>query len=96
LYGTIVLDSFGVDMANGGGTVEGFAFAEEGTLHLDNVVSGGTILEKTFTPVNCTGVANLSNWTLLVNGNETSKHSVSVTENGKVRLFGLGLRVIVR
>ena len=96
LYGTITLDSFGVDMANGGGTVDGFAFAEEGTLHLDNVVSGGTILEKKFTPVNCTGVANLSNWTLLVNGAATSKYSASVSEDGKVRLTAVGMRLIVR
>ena len=96
LYGKITLDSFGVDMTSGGGTVEGFAFAEAGTLHLDNVVSGGTPLEKTFTPVNCTGVANLSNWTLLVNGAATSKYTASVSEDGKVRLASVAMRVIIR
>ena len=96
LYGTITLNSFGVDMTSGGGTVEGFAFAAEGTLSLDNVVSGGTLLEKTFTPVNCTGVANLSNWTLLVNGAATSKYTASVSEDGKVRLASVGMRVIIR
>ena len=96
LYGTITLNSFGVDMLSGGGTVEGFAFAEEGTLSLDNVVSGGTLLEKTFTPVNCTGVTNLSNWTLLVNGAATSKYSASVSADGKVRLTAVALRVIIR
>ena len=83
-------------MTSGGGTVEGFAFAAEGTLSLDNVVSGGTLLEKTFTPVNCTGVANLSNWTLLVNGAATSKYTASVSEDGKVRLASVGMRVIIR
>ena len=72
------------------------AFAEAGTLHLDNVVSGGTLLEKTFTPVNCTGVANLSNWTLLVNGAATSKYTASVSEDGKVRLASVAMRVIIR
>ena len=98
LYGVITLDSFGIDMTSGGGTVEGFAFAETGTLYLTGVDtdSGVNQWEKSFNPVNCTGVTNLSNWTLLVNGSETSKHSVSVTADGKVRLFGLGLRVIIR
>jgi hypothetical protein len=96
--GSQTIKKFRLDMASDGGTVEGFAFAETGTLYLIGVDtdSGVNQWEKSFHPVNCTGVANLSNWTLLVNGNETSKHSVSVTENGKVRLFGLGLRVIVR
>ena len=96
--GSQTITKFGLDMANGGGTVEGFAFAETGTLYLTGVDtdSGVNQWEKSFNPVNCTGVANLSNWTLLVNGSETSKHSVSVTADGKVRLFGLGLRVIVR
>jgi hypothetical protein len=96
LYGAITLDSFGIDMTSGGGTVEGFAFAEEGTLSLDNVVSGETLLEKTFTPVNCTGVTNLSNWTLMVNGGATSKYTASVSANGKVRLASVGMRVIIR
>ena len=94
--GSQTIKKFGFDMASGGGTVDGFSFAEEGTLHLDNVVSGGTILEKKFTPVNCTGVANLSNWTLLVNGAATSKYSASVSEDGKVRLTAVGMRLIVR
>lgn len=96
--GSQTITKFGLDMANGGGTVEGFAFEETGTLYLTGVDtdSGVSQWEKSFRPVNCTGVAYLSNWTLLVNGSETSKHSVSVTADGKVRLFGLGLRVIVR
>ena len=94
--GSQTIKKFGVDMTSGGGTVEGFAFAAEGTLSLDNVVSGGTLLEKTFTPVNCTGVANLSNWTLLVNGAATSKYTASVSEDGKVRLASVGMRVIIR
>ncbi|MBR3924903.1 MAG: autotransporter-associated beta strand repeat-containing protein, partial [Kiritimatiellae bacterium] len=96
--GSQTIKKFGIDMTSGGGTVEGFAFAETGTLYLTGVDtdSGVNQWEKSFNPVDCTGVTNLSNWTLLVNGSETSKHSVSVTADGKVRLFGLGLRVIVR
>ena len=98
LYGTVTLDSFCLDMASGGGTVEGFAFADTGALYLTGVDtdSGVNQWEKSFNPENCTGVTNLSGWTLYVNGSETSKHSVSVTAEGKVRLFGLGLRVIIR
>ena len=96
LYGTVTLDSFCLDMTSGGGTVEGFAFAEEGTLSLDNVISGETLLEKTFTSVNCTGVTNLSKWTLMVNGGATSKYTASVSADGKVRLASVGMRVIIR
>ena len=94
--GSQTIKKFGFDMASGGGTVDGFAFAEEGTLYIDNVVSGGTLLEKSFTPVNCTGVTNLSNWTLLVNDAATSKYSASVSADGKVRLTAVALRVIIR
>lgn len=98
LYGAITLDSFGIDMTSGGGIVEGFAFADTGALYLTGVDtdSGVNQWENSFNPENCTGVTNLSGWTLYVNGSETSKHSVSVTAEGKVRLFGLGLRVIIR
>ena len=94
--GSQTITKFGIDMTSGGGTVEGFDFAEEGTLSLDNVVSGETLLEKTFTPVNCTGVTNLSNWTLMVNGGATSKYTASVSADGKVRLASVGMRVIIR
>lgn len=96
--GRQTIKALSLDMASGGGTVEGFAFAETGTLHLTDVdtADGASQWEKSFNPVNCTGVTNLSGWKLLVNGNETSKHSVSVTADGKVRLFGLGLRMIIR
>ncbi len=94
--GSQTITKFCIDMTSGGGTVEGFAFAEEGTLSLDNVVSGETLLENTFTPVNCTGVTNLSNWTLMVNGGATSKYTASVSADGKVRLASVGMRVIIR
>ena len=96
--GSQSIKKFSLDMASDGGTVEGFAFAETGALYLAGVDTGSGVSqwEKSFYPVNCTGVTNLSGWTLYVNGSETSKHSVSVTADGKVRLFGLGLRVIIR
>jgi autotransporter-associated beta strand protein len=96
--GSQTIKKFRLDMASGGGTVEGFAFAETGTLYLIGVDtdSGVNQWEKSFNPENCTGMTKLSGWTLYVNGSETSKHSVSVTADGKVRLFGLGLRVIIR
>jgi autotransporter-associated beta strand protein len=98
LYGVITLDSFGIDMTSGGGTVEGFAFAETGTLQLSNVDTDSDLTqwENTFIPVNCTGVTNLSGWSFTVNGSDSSKYSVSVTENGMIRLVTLGLRVIIR
>ena len=94
LYGVNTLRSFGIDMATGGGTVDGFAFAEKGMLTVVNAPRGGAT--ASFTPVNCTGVANLSNWTLFINGNETSKFTVSATDEGSVRLIPIGFRLIIR
>ena len=94
LYGVNTLRSFGIDMATGGGTVDGFAFAENGTLTVVNAPREGAT--ASFTPENCTGVANLSNWTLFINGNETSKFTVSATDEGSVRLIPIGFRLIIR
>jgi autotransporter-associated beta strand protein len=97
LYGTITLDSFAVDMTSGGGTVEGFAFAESGTFSVVNVPSdAGMLKTASFTPVNCTGVENLSDWMLLVDGESTSKYSVKVASDGTVRLTSPAMRVIIR
>lgn len=88
---------FRIDMSAGGGTLKGFDFAENGTIHLVNVPEGtGNLKTASFTPVNCTGTDNISNWTLLVDGVATTKDTVTVSADGTVRLTTPALRVIIR
>ena len=46
--------------------------------------------------MNCTGIANIGAWDIVVNGKPTKKYRVSVTDDGKVRVTALGSRVIIR
>lgn len=94
--GVVTLSSFGIDMATGGGRVEGFSFAENGTLSFKNVGTGESIQERSFTPVDCTGVENMSNWTIVVDGRPSSIFHADVSSGGMVRLMRPGLRIIVR
>jgi hypothetical protein len=84
-------------MSNGGGTVKGFEFAESGTISIVNVpASGGNLKTASFTPADCTGVENMSGWTLLVDGEANSKYSVKVASDGTVRLSSPAMRLIIR
>ena len=97
LGGRRTIGSFKIDMTSGGGTVNGFDFAESGTFSLVNIPDGGgNSKTASFTPVNCTGVENLSKWTLYVDGVASSKNSVSVSADGTVRLTRPAMRVIIR
>ena len=72
--------------ALGGGTIDGFAFAESGELYVDDVSKGSVTLPVTF--ANAEGIANIRNWTLYVNG---SSSKMSIDENGGVlRLLSPG------
>ena len=95
--GRLEISSFKIDMTSGGGTLNGFDFPESGTLSIVNLPDGiGTVKTASFNPVNCTGVENLSKWTLHVNGNATSRHTVNVSADGTVRLTTPAMRVIIR
>ena len=95
--GRLTVSSFKLDMTAGGGTVTGFDFTESGTISLVNIPdTAGNSKVASFNPVNCTGVDNLTDWTLLVNGNATSKHTVNVSADGTVRLTTPAMRVIIR
>ena len=93
--GTVGINAFAIDMTAGGGTVDGFAFAENGALKMVNVPAGKSA-EVSFTPLNCTGVENLSNWTLYVDGTETTKCHAYVKADGTVRIVPVGFRFTIR
>jgi hypothetical protein len=95
--GRLTVSSFKLDMTAGGGTITGFDFTESGTISLVNIPNtAGNSKVASFNPVNCTGVDNLTDWTLLVNGNATSKHTVNVSADGTVRLTTPAMRIIIR
>ena len=78
--------------ALGGGTIDGFAFAESGELHVVDVSYGSVTLPVTF--ANAEGIANIRNWTLYVNG---SSSKMSIDESGGVlRLLPPGFMLLFR
>ncbi len=81
--------------ADGAGTVEGFAFAENGTLSVKNMPRSGGVLPGTY--VNCTGFENIGNWTLYDadKGRAARGYRLAVS-NGAIRIIAPGAMLIVR
>ena len=66
-YGTVVLPAITLDSA-GMGTLDGFSFAESGTLNAVGVSGGSQPIELPFEFTNATGVDNIANWGVRING----------------------------
>lgn len=89
----VTIKGLSVDM-DGAGTISGFAFAEEGVLNVENCQTGGTVvLPGTYE--NVTGLSNLANWTVFVNGKEAPRRKASVS-GGTVTLSGTGMVIMVQ
>ena len=89
----VVIRSLKVDVA-GAGTMDGFTFAEDGTLNVIAAdVSQSMDLPGTY--VNCTGVDNIGRWGLELNGVSSRKFK-PVVVNGRISLLIRGLTVTVR
>ena len=80
-----------VDAADAG-TIEGFAFAQNGVLNLVNM-NGATVLPGTYT--GCTGLENIANWTVKVNGH-VRKNIRAVVEDGRIRIMMPGISISFR
>ena len=79
--------------STGAGAIEGFTFAESGTLDVLGVEnSGRVVLPGTYG--NVSGFANIANWTLTVDGEATKRRII--VENGTIVLVNPGMRVILR
>ena len=92
--GAATIPGLTIDAA-GAGTVEGFAFAENGTLVVKNMPKGGGVLPGTY--VNCTGFENIANWTLHdADKGRAARGSTIVVSNGEIRIVAPGLMLIVR
>ena len=69
--------------AAGGGMIDGFAFAEDGTLDVTGLAPGGG--SSVTIPVafaNATGLGNMSGWTLTLDGVPTRRKSFTVSPSG--------------
>jgi autotransporter-associated beta strand protein len=81
--------------ANGAGVVDGFSFLPNGTLNVLNMPkSGMAILPGTYR--NVSGFSHVGNWTLEIDGAAASKHSISVSDGGVLRIVPVGFRFTVR
>ena len=80
--------------ATSGGTLDGFAFAERGTLTVKNLPAGKGMTELPGTYLNCTGLDGVSRWTLSLDGEPTRKR-ISAS-GGVLRIYSPGTTVIFR
>lgn len=82
--------------ASGGGTIDGFAFAANGTLSIEDLPGGAGPATIPFTFANADGLSNLAGWSVRVNGAPlTKKLTLSVTESG-ISLNPLATMILMR
>lgn len=91
--GDVTLSDVCVDAASGG-TIDGFSFAETGTLSVVNAAESGRV-DLPLAIVNATGVSNIGAWNLIVNGVATSRRKLTATESG-FALVPVGFIMVVR
>ena len=79
--------------ANGAGAIDGFGFAANGTLDIENMPAGGATLPGTY--VNCTGLENVAGWSISVGGNPTARYKTTVS-GGVLRVTPIGTMISFR
>ena len=80
--------------AAGAGTICGAAFAEDGEISIENVQTNDEIIFRGLFD-GCTDEGNISGWTILINGNVTSRRSAQVC-GGNLRIVGKGFCISLR
>jgi hypothetical protein len=90
--GTAPIKGLSVD-ANGAGTIDGFEFAEKGTLNIENLPKGGVRLPGTY--LNCTGFGNIAKWALSVDGEESTDVR-AIVSGGAIRIVPAGFTISIR
>ena len=91
--GTIKIPNLEVDV-NDCGVMDGFSFAESGTLKVTSDGSGGAIDLPDFL-ANASDVENLTGWSLVLDGKAKPNWKIAV-KNGRVSLIPPGLSIIIR
>lgn len=87
------IDCLRFDRTAGAGTIDGIAFATEGTFELTGDTAGD--LSANYTFANCVGVENLANWTVKANGVTRSGWKLEVTDSG-LKVLKPGLWMIFK
>lgn len=86
-----------VDASTGAGTLANMILPENGTLNVVNVPEFSGALEMSITGENVTGLDNISNWGLSVNGvAQTSTKYKCRYANGKIVMYRPGTVVVFR
>ena len=94
--GEVELKTLSVDASGAGnGTVKGFSFATAGTLRVTGLGAAAGRCEIPMALEGCTGLENVSKWTLLVNGAPAPNYCAKATANGIV-LMTNGTLLIMR
>ena len=95
--GDITIPALSFDCASGGGTFRGCKFAVDGGfIDIANVPDGSTKIDFGWTFNGCSGVENIKGWSVLQDGVETSRYSISVEDGNKVVAVRTGLRMVIR
>ena len=92
--GEVTIKGLSVDPAAGTGVIDGFAFAETGTINVENVTGREAAFDVDVT--NCTDFANVGNWQVAVNGQVRSSWTATATADGHVTVKAGGLLMIVK
>ena len=94
--GPVVLKTLTADASGAGnGTVKGFTFAAAGTLRVTGLGAPVGRCEIPMALEGCTGLENVSKWTLLVNGAPTRKYRARASAAG-VSIFSTGTQIYFR
>ena len=94
--GDVTIPGLAADLSTGCGTISNFTFAASGTVCLENMPAGLQTVSLDWTLLDCDGVANVSNWKVAVDGEETDRWRMQVSQAGKISVCRLGFRMIVR
>ena len=91
-YDGVEISKLKVNSADAG-TIDGFAFAENGTIDVTNPPDSSSFLPGTY--VNCSGLENIGGWALKVNGKTNAKCKVGV-RNGRLYFWRPGFILTYR
>ena len=90
--GTVAVNRIVLDCAAGGGTVDGFSFAQNGTFEVANLDRSATSQSVPMTFAHATGVENINGWAVSRDGIVRAKMHVKVTSSG-VNILSPGLTI---
>ena len=79
--------------ASGAGMIDGFAFARDGSLNVENLPDDGATLPGTY--LNCTAFDNVADWSLKVGGEDTKRYRIGYA-NGVIQIRPVGTAILLR